>query len=122
MVLLVSELESVVDWFHLGLYLGLSPPELEAIRADKQGQTKDCRSAMFTRWIDNTVEPTWSDIVTALVGIGKKSLAHKITIKYGTRAYNIALVDEKVAMVPQNILSMFMLTCMLNYHTTLCMY
>ena len=97
-----------MDWFHLGLYLGLSLHELEAIRADKQGQTKDCRSAVFTRWIDNTVEPTWSDIVTALVGIGRKSLAQTITSNHGTRAYYIALVDEKVAMVPQNILSIFM--------------
>ena len=83
MLLLVSELSRVVDWFHLGLYLGLPPHELDAIRTDSLGQTKDCRSAVLIGWMRNAEQPKWSAIVAALVGIGMKVLAQKIAIKYG---------------------------------------
>ena len=73
----------MVDWFHLGLYLGLSPHTLEEMRVDKHGQTKECRSAVFIKWMEDTVQPSWSAIVKALVGIERKPLAQKITIKFG---------------------------------------
>ena len=80
--LLVSELSSVVDWFHLGVSLKLPVAELQKIEADHR-KTDRCKIEMLDWWLRNTDLPTWSAIVMALKGIKMKALAQNIVIKYG---------------------------------------
>ena len=82
MLLLVSELSSVVDWFHLGVSLEVPEAELHKMEADHR-KTDRCKIEMLDWWTRNGEQPKWSAIVTALVGIGMKVLAQKIAIKYG---------------------------------------
>ena len=80
---LVEELDEVVDWFHLGIYLDIPHFELLTIEQDHRGQTKRCRSEMLQWWLANAEQPSWSAVVRALNGIGLSVLAKKIATKYG---------------------------------------
>ena len=82
MNVLVSELSDVVDWFHLGLYLGVPHSVLLTVEADHRGQTKRCKTEMLDWWMNNGEQLTWSAVVRALVGIGMRGLAEKIAVKY----------------------------------------
>ena len=81
---LVAELDDVTDWFHLGIYLEVNTTTLTNIRhkyrySDGKNVSK---TDMFIAWI-NEVEPTWSAVVRALVGIKMMPLARKLGTKYG---------------------------------------
>ena len=82
---LVTELDDVTDWFHLGIHLEVSSATLRNIRNRHQrtGDIKDMKTDMLMGWMDNEVHPTWSPIVRALVGIKMAPLARKLGMKYG---------------------------------------
>ena len=80
---LVSELTIVVDWFHLGLYLGVPEHELLCIEQYQRGHVQQCRTDMLTWWLQRGVQPTWTRVVRALEGIKMEPLARKIATKYG---------------------------------------
>ena len=79
---LVEELASVVDWFHLGVYLDVPHSELMKIKYDYPNVDQRKTQALSV-WM-NMKEVSWSDIVRALVGIRRKALAEHIAAKYGT--------------------------------------
>ena len=76
-----SELQDVLDWIPLGLYLGIKMERLEAIKADfpTLGQR---HAQMLKEWQKN-VTPTWSAVVQALVKMGMKRLASELAQKHG---------------------------------------
>ena len=78
---LVGELDSVVDWFHFGLCLGIPDFVLNKIGNDYQIADR-CKTQVLMEWM-NMQEGSWSDIVQALVGIRMKTLAMQIAEKYG---------------------------------------
>ena len=78
---LVSELQEVIDWIALGLYLGIKMERLEAIRADFL-TLEQCRTQMLNEWQKN-VTPTWSAVVQALLGMGMRRLASELAQKHG---------------------------------------
>ena len=80
--ILVSELHDVVNWFGLGLQLDVPDTELMKIRYNCRGEVDRCKTDVFIWWMKQ-VDPTWSAVVRALVGIKMSSMAHKIAIKYG---------------------------------------
>ena len=78
---LVRELQEVNDWVTLGLYLEIKIWRLRAI--EKECQTiGERRTQMLEEW-QNKVTPTWSAVVQALVGIGKRRLAYELAQKHG---------------------------------------
>ena len=78
---LVEELDSVVDWFHFGLCLGIPDFVLNKIGTDFQNSDR-CKTQVLTEWM-KIQEGSWSDIVQALIGIRMKTLAMQIAEKYG---------------------------------------
>ena len=79
--LLLEELDSVVDWFHFGLILGIPDHELTMIKIDNPNVSL-CKTQMLRMWM-RMKKGSWSDIVRALVHIRMNTLAHKIAEKYG---------------------------------------
>ena len=79
---LVDELKTVTQWYLLGIYLGLHPSALDAIKKNCT-DTKECRTDMLIEW-QRCVIPTWSAVVKALMGIGRERLGSHLAAKYGT--------------------------------------
>ena len=77
----MHELQEVNDWVTLGLYLGIKMYKLKEVKEDYQTLAK-CRTQMLDEW-QNNVTPTWSAVVQALVGIGKRHLAYQLAQKHG---------------------------------------
>ena len=78
---LISELQEVNDWITFGLYLGIKMPKLEAIKVDCSTHGER-HIQILNKWQNNVI-PTWSAVVQALVGIGKRRLASKLAQKHG---------------------------------------
>lgn len=78
---LVHELESVTNWFLLGLSLGISEGQLHEF------ETQQCveyiRVQLLSEWIRRDSEATWLEVVTALEKIGESKLARNIEAKHG---------------------------------------
>ena len=83
LVKLVSELTTVVDWFHLGLYLGVPEHELFSIQCEQMKNVQQCRTDMLNWWLQRGAQRTWTSVVRALEGIKMELLARKIATKYG---------------------------------------
>ena len=80
---LISQLEEVVEWFHLGLYLGVPEYELLSIDKSKRGDVKECRTGMLSWWLQCGTTRRWTSVVRAVEGIKMEPLARKIATKYG---------------------------------------
>ena len=78
---LASELASVIDWFSLGLNLGLQKHELTKIERDYQGNDRR-RVEMLDLWLQRTPNATWEDVVRALQQMGENVVAENIREKY----------------------------------------
>ena len=78
---LSSELASVIDWFSLGLNLGLQKHELTKIEHDYQGNDRR-RVEMLDLWLHRTPNATWEDVVRALQQMGENVVAENIREKY----------------------------------------
>lgn len=78
---LVEELATVVNWFHLGLYLNVPHSELMKIRYDYP-DVDQRKTQVLSVWM-KIKKGSWSDIVNALIGIRMKTLAMHIATKYG---------------------------------------
>ena len=81
---MMEELQKVVGWYDVGLYLNVPRHILEIIRQDHQS-TENCKQAMFSWWLDNTVEKEkkWSTVVRALSKTGYHYLSSVIAYNHG---------------------------------------
>ena len=86
---LVSELDTVVDWFHFGLYLGIPDHELLSIELQHQRHVQRSRTDMLRWWLQHGTERSWTSIVRALEGIKMQPLAKKIAIKHGMQDFSL---------------------------------
>ena len=78
------ELHEVSEWYHLGLYVGLSAPELDSIKSDLTlRRPAEFRTKVLSTWTEKLPGPSWSCVVQAVADIGRESLAQKIALKYG---------------------------------------
>ena len=77
---LVFELEDVYNWIPFGLQLGIQYQELTSIRIEWQ-TVERCRVEMLKRWLSEESSPTWSAVVQALVGIGRRRHATELVKK-----------------------------------------
>lgn len=75
--LLNSLLPKAAQWNSLGIQLGLSPDELDIIRADSDG-VEECLRKMLRKWYDKTLNPTWQVVVIALRVLGEMRLAEEL--------------------------------------------
>ena len=86
--LLDEELKEVSDWYGLGLHMDVPTAELDLIRYEPRlCRIQERKWEMFSVWMRELSEPSWSHVVKALKEIGQERLAHKISLKYGKSKY-----------------------------------
>ncbi len=92
---LMKLLSDVVDWYGLGLVLGIPFHKLQMIESDlsgaQVGRTLRLLSCVLVEWMQNHQEATWSTLVHALSSIGKRPAARRIAHEYGTCVYDATL-------------------------------
>ena len=78
---LSTDLGDVVQWFSLGVFLGLPPHELERLK-QTHGSRKDGLAPMLDLWM-RTGPVDYSNLIAALEFCGLSSLAQSLSVKYG---------------------------------------
>ena len=78
--LLLQELKNV-EWDTLGTHLGLSQSEIKDIERDHQN-TGRRRIMMFDLWLRKEENPSWVNIIAALVEMSETRLASQLRKKY----------------------------------------
>ena len=79
---LTNALDSIVDWYQLGVRLGLKDHELRTISRDFRGDNERCKLEMLGRWLRNAELPTWKAVVDALQLMGEHAVAAKIQARH----------------------------------------
>ena len=77
---LSNALDSVVDWYSLGVKLGLKDHELRTIEQNYRGDR--CKLETLSRWLRNAQLPTWKNVADALCLMGEHAAALKIREKH----------------------------------------
>ena len=78
---LARDLNVVVNWFSLGVYLGLPTHELERLRLI-HSYRKDGLLEMLDLWLKGG-DANYRDLISALQSCGLTGLARQLTAKYG---------------------------------------
>lgn len=81
------ELNGVIAWFELGVQLKIPVSDLLTIHKDHVS-VESCRLEMLIRW-GQLQKPTWTQLVTALVKIGRRVLAEDLVKKYGNDVLDV---------------------------------
>ena len=79
--LLAQELEEVVEWHRLGVYLGLSEKEIREIELNHQELARR-RTAMLDKWTRKQAHASWEMVIEALEKMSELRLANKLREKY----------------------------------------
>ena len=79
---LSNALDSVVDWYSLGIKLGMKAHELATIEKDYHGDSKRCKHEMLNHCLQSGKLPTWKVVADALHLMGEYELASTIQGKY----------------------------------------
>ena len=79
---LVNELNSVSDWYSLGINLDLKRHQISEIERNHRGDEKRCKTEILGCWLDNCAEPTWAAVAEALDLMEVHTVAEKIRHKY----------------------------------------
>ena len=64
-VAVLTAIISIVNWYYLGLELGLEKYQLDIIDKDNRGIVEDCKMEMISKWLD-TDKVSWQCLVKAL--------------------------------------------------------
>ena len=79
---LSTELVTVINWFLLGINLGLPKHELSKIQQNYVHQGNDQqRVEMLYLWLQRRPNATWEDVVRALHQMGENTVAEEIREK-----------------------------------------
>ena len=79
---LSNEVDSVIDWFSLGVKLELEWHVLSQLENDHRGNNVRCKYEMLGHWLRNAKQPTWKAMADALCLIGEHRVALNIRTKY----------------------------------------
>ena len=80
--ILSCELQSVSNWYQLGVKLGLKLYQLKHIE-EKTTDIERRKIEMYDLWLRTTPEASWSHIVTALREMEEVTTAERIQQNYG---------------------------------------
>ena len=72
-----------MQWYDLGLQLGVDDEELKTIQQNYLRDSKACKRKMFKAWLKITPSPSYQQLVEALVALGETSEADRLCKKYG---------------------------------------
>ena len=87
-------LVEAVEWYDLGLQLGVEDAELKVIQKNNPGDLRACRRDMFRAWLRIASHPSYKQLVDALLAVREDSEAKHICEKHGK--INAALCTRKV--------------------------
>ena len=79
---LSNALDSVVNWFSLGVKLGVEDHELRTIEQNYRGDNERSKLEMLSRWLRSGKLPTWKAVVDALHLMGEQAVASKLQARY----------------------------------------
>ena len=79
---LATELQEVVDWYRVGLSLGIKSYQLEEIRINRMGDAMHCKLSMLDSWLRGDVEASWNKLAGALEESNHSFIADRIREKY----------------------------------------
>ena len=77
----------VVEWYEVGLYLGLDETELKIIQHDNPRDLKACVRKMFALWLQNDENPSYMQLLHALVAAEDKGAIQELCSKHGMYIY-----------------------------------
>ena len=72
-----------VEWYDLGLQLGVENAELKVIQKNNPGDLRACRREMFEAWLGINPSPSYQQLVEALLEVGEVNEADRLCNKYG---------------------------------------
>ena len=81
---LSNALDSVVNWYSLGVKLGVENRELRTIEQNYHGDNQRSKLEMLVRWLGHAKLPTWKTVADALYQMGEFTVALKIQTKFCT--------------------------------------
>ena len=81
---LSNALDSVMNWYSLGVKLGVEDHELRTIEQNYHGDSERSKLEMLSRWLRHVKPPTWKAVADALYQMGEYTVALKIQTKFGT--------------------------------------
>ena len=72
-------LTDVVDWYTLGIKLGIPGYKLKEIKIDNSayGNVRQ-RNEMISEWLSYDINPSWTKLASALMKMGNNAKAKKI--------------------------------------------
>ena len=73
----------VIEWFSLGLKLGLSEYELQTIDYDNPKSSKACKRMMFSKWLEVDINASYKKLIFALEEISLVKVANDLREHYG---------------------------------------
>ena len=79
---LSNELDSVVNWYSLGIKLGVEDHELRTIEQNHRGDNERCKHEVLSRWLRRAKLPTWKAVADALHLMGEDTVAWKILSRH----------------------------------------
>jgi hypothetical protein len=80
---IILAVSDVVEWFDLGLQLGLPSATLRLIAADPNiKDIKSQRLAMLSEWLKYDTAASWDKLSAALIAIGENVVATNVRSKY----------------------------------------
>ena len=79
---LSNALDSVVDWYSLGIKLGMKVHELATIEKNYHGDNERCKLETLNHCLESGKLPTWKVVTDAVQLMGKHEVALKIRAKY----------------------------------------
>ena len=79
---LSNALDSVVDWYLLGIKLGMKAHELATIEKNYHGDNERCKLEMLNQSLQSAKLSSWRVVADALQEMGKHTVARKIQTKY----------------------------------------
>ena len=71
-----------VEWYNLGLQLGVENAELKVIQKNNPGDLRACQREMFEAWLRITPNPSYQQLVEALLEVGEITEADRLCKKY----------------------------------------
>ena len=79
---LSDALDSIVDWYLLGVKLELEDNELNTIGRNHRGDNERCKHEVLSRWLRSAKYLTWNAVVDALYLMGENNVAREICAKH----------------------------------------
>ena len=79
---LINATKKCVDWYQLGIQLDFETSDLNKIKKNNH-DVDSARINLFTQWIENGQEPSWSKLIEALKAMDFNNLSNDILLKYG---------------------------------------